>query len=161
MQLPVKVAMVHPGSSVEYDSPELYWFVVCSVNICWYELSLLDRSAEWARWDLELLRSKSCASTKVITLGPTCNFSFDLQNHAYLLAGMCKALGIRIPIISSILRPKINPKFRNSSGYSGYSALVTQSYPKMLDEDSTAKSGRGSMWPSCKKWSVQRRKYFE
>jgi len=49
MQLLFKVkarVMVHPGS----------------VNVCWYELSPLDQSAVWTRWDLLLFWSKSCAS---------------------------------------------------------------------------------------------------
>jgi len=73
---------------------DLYQSAVRSVNICWYdamELSPLNWSAVWTRWDLlhVLFWSKSYASAIAITLGPTCNFSFDLWSHTYLLAGSC------------------------------------------------------------------------
>ena len=67
--------------------PAPYQSAVRSVKVCWYdamELSLLDRSRVWTRWDLLLLWSKSFASA-IGNYNP--NFSFDLRNHAYLLAG--------------------------------------------------------------------------
>ena len=73
MQLLFKVkarVMVHPGS----------------VNVCLYELSPLDQSAVWTRWDLLLLWSKSCASVIAITQSPTCNFSFDLRKPRLLIS---------------------------------------------------------------------------
>jgi len=62
--------MVYPGTSVLPESYSTYSrSAVCDVNVCWYdtmELSLLNHSTVWSRWDPLLLWSKSCVSAIVL-----------------------------------------------------------------------------------------------